>query len=413
MKSFFQFLNEARESQAVMQAKRLGLTADGHGGWYNAQGEFTAKTVGGKLKFYNQNQVLGKQDPPQDRTPKNQQIAATQTKPSAASTKTQQQEPQAQQDSQEPQDLEVDDKGILTVAFGRFNPPTKGHQNLFNKVAKVAAEGPYKIYPSRSQDPKKNPLDPDTKIALMRQMYPKHGERIVNDENIVTIFDVLQKANEEGYTAINIVVGADRQKEFEKLANQYNGELYDFSEINVIPTGKQDADSDKKDNQGISSSLLRKAAAEGDFETFRLGIPKSLDDKQTKKMFMTLQKSMELSEGWNLWQIAPKLDFSGLRNTYITEEIFKVGQFVENLNTGMIGEIIRRGANHLICVTKEGWMFKSWIKDVNEWTEVSGVPANQREVGTDAFRKYAMKMTHTKKIDNFNIKNFINRHKKK
>lgn len=406
MKSFSRFLVEAKESQAVMQAKRLGLTADGHGGWYNPQGEFTAKTVGGKLKFYNQNQVLGKQDPPQDRTPNNQQVAATQTQPVSV----QPQEPQNNQPSQEP---EVEDKGILTVAFGRFNPPTKGHQNLFNKVAKVAADGVYKIYPSRTQDPQKNPLDPDTKIALMRQMYPKHGERIVNDENIITIFDVLRKANEEGYSGINIVVGSDRQKEFEKLANQYNGDLYDFAEINVIAAGKQDADSDKKDNQTISSSLLRKASAEGDFDTFRMGIPKSLDDKQTRKMFMALRKSMQVEEGWNLWEIAPKLDVEGLRDTYITEKIFRVGELVENLNTGLIGRIIRRGANYLICVTENNIMFKPWIRDVKEWTENSGVPANQREVGTDAYRKYVMRLTNTKKIDNFNIRNFINRHKKK
>lgn len=406
MKSFSRFLVEAKESQAVMQAKRLGLTADGHGGWYNPQGEFTAKTVGGKLKFYNQNQVLGKQDPPQDRTPNNQQVAATQTQPVSV-------QPQEPQNNQPSQELEVDDKGILTVAFGRFNPPTKGHQNLFNKVAKVAADGVYKIYPSRTQDPQKNPLDPDTKIALMRQMYPKHGERIVNDENIITIFDVLQKANGEGYSGINIVVGSDRQKEFEKLANQYNGDLYDFAEINVIAAGKQDADSDKKDNQTISSSLLRKAAAEGDFDTFRIGVPKSLDDKQTRKMFMALRKSMQVEEGWNLWEIAPKLDIEGLRDTYITEKIFRVGELVENLNTGLIGRIIRRGANYLICVTENNIMFKPWIRDVKEWTENSGVSANQREVGTDAYRKYVMRLTNTKKIDNFNIRNFINRHKKK
>jgi hypothetical protein len=81
---------------------------------------------------------------------------------------------------------------------------------------------------------------------------------------------------------------------------------------------------------------------------------------------------------------------------------------VENLNTGLIGKIIRRGTNYLICVTEDNIMFKSWIKDVSEWTEVSGVPANQREVGTDAFRKYAMKMTGTT-----NIKNFINKYKAK
>jgi len=449
MKSFSRFLSEAAESQAVMQAKRLGLTGDGHGGWYDKNGEFTAKTVGGKLKFYNQNQVPGKQDPPQQRTPANQQPVATQTQP-----------PQEQQPEEEPKE----DKGTLTVAFGRFNPPTTGHEKLLDKVAKVAGKGEYKIYPSRSNDKKKNPLDPDTKISFMRKMYPKHGERIVNDANSKTIFDVLKQAHADGYSGVNIVVGSDRQAEFEKLAGQYNGELYDFAELNVVSAGARDPDAEGV--EGMSASKLRKAAAEGDFKTFRTGVPSALDDKDAKQIYNTLRKSMGIEEGWNLWQIAPKFDWKNLRENYINGNIFKVNDIVENLNTGLIGKIIRRGTNYLICVTEDNIMFKSWIHDVvekvevevpskdlkklakkavkrtddnidgfvdtddkktgpygafipqaknipkffkmKEWTEVSGVPADQREVGTDAFRKYVMKMTGTT-----NIKNFINKYKVK
>ena len=392
MKSFSRFLSEAKESQAVMQAKRLGLTGDGHGGWYDKNGEFTAKTVGGKLKFYNQNQVPGKQDPPQQRTQANQQPVATQVQPP------QQQQPPAE----EPKE----DKGILTVAFGRFNPPTTGHEKLLDKVAKVAGKGEYKIYPSRSNDKKKNPLDPDTKISIMRQMYPKHGERIVNDANSKTIFDVLKQAHADGYSGVNIVVGSDRQAEFEKLATQYNGQLYDFKDLNVVSAGARDPDAEGV--EGMSASKLRKAAAEGDFKTFRTGVPSALDDKDAKQIYNTLRKSMGIKEGWNLWEIAPKFDWKNLRENYIQEKIFQVGQLVENLNTGVVGKILRRGTNHLICVTEDNMMFKSWIKDVAEWTEVSGVPAKQREVGTDALRKYAMKMTGTT-----DIKNFINKYKAK
>ena len=53
-------------------------------------------------------------------------------------------------------------------------------------------ESDYIIVPSRSQDPKKNPLDADTKISMMRQMFPQHSERIVNDGANRTIFDVLK-----------------------------------------------------------------------------------------------------------------------------------------------------------------------------------------------------------------------------
>lgn len=102
-----------------------------------------------------------------------------------------------------------------------------------------------------------------------------------------------------------------------------------------------------------------------------------------------------------------------LRDKYVRGEIFNEGDWVENHNTGLIGKIIRRGTNYLICVTEDNVMFKPWIKDVVEWTNRSGVPANQREVGTDALRKYVMSVTDTKAIDNFNVKKFINKYKVK
>ena len=102
-----------------------------------------------------------------------------------------------------------------------------------------------------------------------------------------------------------------------------------------------------------------------------------------------------------------------LRDKYIRGEIFNEGDWVENTNTGLIGKIIRRGTNYLICVTEDNVMFKPWIKDVVEWTNRSGVPANQREVGTDALRKYVMSVSDTKVINNFNVKKFINKYKVK
>jgi hypothetical protein len=380
MKSFSRFLSEASKSLAVMQATRLGLTGDGHGGWYDKDGEFVAKTEGGRLKFYNKGQRPG-QDPPQDRTPADQQPVATQTQPPA------QEEPAPEE--------QPEDKGSLTIAFGRFNPPTIGHEKLLDKVASVAGKGgEYKIYPSRSNDPKKNPLDPDTKISVMRQMYPKHGERIQNDPGSRNIFDVLKRAHEEGYSSVNIVVGSDRQAEFEKLANSYNGKLYDFGEINVVSAGERDPDAEGV--EGMSASKLRKAAAEGDFATFRSGVPKVLDDKAAKQLFNTLRKSMNIKEGWCLWEIAPKFDWENLRENYVTQQIFKVGQLVENLNTGLIGKIKRRGANYLICVTEDNLMFKSWIRDVAEKKEI--------EVPSKNLKKLAKKAVN--RVDN-NIDGFV------
>ena len=366
MKNFFQFLTEAKESQASMQARKLNLKSDGHGGWYDSRGEFVAKTEGGKLKFYKKGERVGQRDIPDQETKREQPQKASSTKSQST--------PQPQRKSPESQDSDSIESGdTLTVVFGRFNPPTKGHEKLLKSAKKASIGGDLKIYPSRTQDPKKNPLDPDMKISYMKKMFPDFEENIINDDEMRSIFNVLIAASEEGYVNINIVVGSDRQAEFENLAQKYNGDLYNFDLIRVISAGMRDADAEGI--EGMSASKMRKAVIDDDFETFRRGTPKTLDDGDTRSLFdavrqgMGVKKSKVRKEGYDLWEIAPKFDMWNLREYYVSNKIFKMGDVVENLNTGLVGEIIRRGANHLICVTQEGFMFKSWIKDVME-TEV-------------------------------------------
>ena len=107
--------------------------------------------------------------------------------------------------------------------------------------------------------------------------------------------------------------------------------------------------------------------------------------------------------------VAEELTQEELREKYHNCEIFNVGDIVENTKNGKVGEIIRRGTNHLICVTEDDEMFKSWITDVVEWTEVSGVPADQRLIGTDALRKYVERLTPGLAWN----KHLINKHIKK
>ena len=46
----------------------------------------------------------------------------------------------------------------ITFVFGRFNPPTNGHEKVFDTLKKKAGSGQFRIYASQSNDPKKNPL---------------------------------------------------------------------------------------------------------------------------------------------------------------------------------------------------------------------------------------------------------------
>ena len=228
--------------------------------------------------------------------------------------------------------------------------------------------GDYVIVPSRSFDSKKNPLDPDTKISFMRKMFPDHSEKIVNDPNQITIFDTLKKAHNDQYANVRLVCGSGRVKEFENLSNKYNGQLYQFDTIEVFPVGEVDADG--KEVNGITSSRLRLASAEGDLVTFRNILPQTLENKEVIQLFDLVRNGMGIEEiqqeGYSVWEIAPKFDLPSLRENYISKNIFNIGDLVENLNTGLSGEIIRRGTNYLICVTENGMMFKSWIKDISE-----------------------------------------------
>ena len=415
MKSFFQFLTET-ESRAGTQARKLGLKSDGHGGWLDRSGEFVAKTEGDKLKFFNKGQRPGR-DP--DQTPGRKAELPVNAKKMARSPEAIMAKRRKDDDlagaplQKKPEEEGKESEGkTLTTAFGRFNPPTVGHEKLLSAARKAAAGGPLKIYPSRTQDAKKNPLDPDMKISYMKKMFPDYEEEIVNDAEMKSIFDVLKTADEDGFDSVNIVVGADRQAEFENLAVKYNGELYDFDQIRVISAGVRDSDAEGV--EGMSASKLRKAVQDDDFDTFRRGTPKGLKDADAQAVFDAVRTGMgskkkKVKESYELWEIAPRDDSKGLRENYVQGLIYKIGDIVESLNTGLIGEIIRRGTNHLICVTKENYMFKSWVKDVMEAVKPGQNNADQRLVGTDAYLKFAQSMTPGSSYG----RQFINKYKKK
>ena len=430
MKTLLQFLKEA-ESQAATQARKLNLKSDGHGGWYDSRGEFVAKTEKGKLKFYGKNQKPGEKD-----EPRNAQKQEVKTKPKAVGPVQQMAKRRADDDlagaplQKKPEEEGSEKEGqTLTTAFGRFNPPTSGHEKLLKFADKKAAGGDLKIYPSRSQDAKKNPLDPDMKVSYMRKMFPDFEKQIVNDSEMRTIFDVLKTAASDGYKNVKIIVGADRLAEFQSLAHKYNGDLYDFEEIEVLSAGERtDSDDDSEDAPGdvtgMKSSKLRKYVMDDDFEKFKSGMPADFDDSDAQALFDAVRTGMKVKkkkveESYELWEIAPKLDPRGLREQYINKKIFNIGDLVENLNTGLVGKIIRRSTNHLICVTEDNIMFKSWTKDLNEYSEVQmkrrmRLPGKPNTLyGTTGYRKNAQdSVPGQKKILGFNIKEFINKYRK-
>ena len=400
MKSFGQFIIEAVKTAASTEAKMKGLKGDGHGGWYDQKGNFVAKTVNGKLQFTGGRSAAPEEDPkstkvatPEKPTAKPKAVATApvpkpKPKEDTAATATKSPEP-GESDQQTAEVMGMPSSEGVVVVFGRFNPPTVGHQKLLDKAASEASRLGYdfKIYPSRSVDAKKNPLQPGAKIEYMKKMFSDYEESIKDDPNARTIFDVLVAAANLGYKGVTIVVGQDRLSEFQSLAQKYNGDLYNFEDLQVISAGARDPDSEGI--EGMSASKMRDAVAKDDFKAFAKGIP-NIGNMEKKNLFNLIQKSMGATDEQlrgtvtsETWQYAPKLDPFGLRVAYLKEQCFKIGSLVENINTGVRGRITRRGANHVIVQTPEHTMFKAWLRDLSE----------AFDVGTDEYRRYVQSMT--------------------
>jgi hypothetical protein len=381
MKKFSAFLNEAERSFASKSAEQLKLKHIGYGRYADPSGNITHMSKDGKLVRISKND---------DTTP--QQSAG----------------------GEETADGEgAVDQGTISITFGRFNPPTVGHEKLLDKVAREAktSGGEYRIYPSRSEDPKKNPLDAGSKIKYMRLSYPDHTNAIVDSADMRTIFDVLTALDSDGYSSVNIVVGGDRVSEFNSLATKYNGDLYSFEEIKVTSAG--DRDPDAEGVEGMSASKMRKAAVEGDYDTFDQGLTKSLSQKDREALYLTLRQAMQVEESfedfaeasYDVFEIAPKLDPQGLREAYFAGSIFNEGTFVENVNTGIISKVVSRGSNYLISIDESDHLFRTWLKDLVEKNDIkyfNFTPAG--ELGTDKLAKYMRKLTPGEFIRKINKK---------
>lgn len=197
-------------------------------------------------------------------------------------------------------------EGSLKTAvfsFGRFNPPTIGHELLINKLVKVASRNRADafIFPSGSQDAKKNPLDYNEKIKYMKKMFKPKGQNIFkySSQKPTTAMHVLSLLHDEGYEHVIMVVGSDRVGQFKKLLPQYNGVegkahgFYDFKKIDIESAGERDPDAD--DATGMSASKLRALAVDSDFDGFKNGLPNTLSDKDKRSLYQAIRKGLKLA----------------------------------------------------------------------------------------------------------------------
>ena len=251
-------------------------------------------------------------------------------------------------------------KDTIVFAFGRFNPPTTGHGKLIEKTASVAGSNPYRIFPSHTQNPKRDPLPQVLKTAYMRKMFKRYARNIVVTKSRNAI-EIAVELYDQGYKNLVMVVGSDRVKVFDAMLNTYNGVegkkhgYYKFDSIEVVNAGQRDPDSEGV--EGVSATKMRAAAVNGDMDLFLQGVPSGFTDG--KKLYRDVRKYMGIREEKDMGDMT---DFEAVRDAYLTGKIWNVGSIVEA--NGLMGEVVRKGTNYLSFMTEDGKVHKAWLHEV-------------------------------------------------
>ena len=280
----------------------------------------------------------------------------------------------------------VESSKEVSFVFGRFNPPTIGHEKLFDYLKNQSRGGVYRIYASRSVDPKQNPLEFKEKIKFIRKMFPKHARSVMADKDVRNVLDVVVKLYDQGFTRVTMVAGSDRVKEFNILLNKYNGikarhGFYNFEgAINVVSAGERDPDAEGA--TGMSASKMRAAAQQNDLNLFSKGLPSSYNPTE---LFNAVRKGMGLKESRSFRKHVELPPVSETREDYIEGSLFSVGNQVRIKESGEIGEIIICGSNYLM-VECDGIKSRQWLDSV-ELVEEGGAGDFGTKKGLDRYLK--------------------------
>tara|TARA_Y100000004_G_scaffold29662_2_gene30751 strand:- start:3188 stop:7651 length:4464 start_codon:yes stop_codon:yes gene_type:complete len=251
----------------------------------------------------------------------------------------------------------------VVFAFGRFNPPTIGHEKLFKKVESEGKRAKdHFVYASHSEDNKKNPLNPRLKQRILKKAFPRNNV-VISSKQMPTALHIASALYEKGYKNLVMVAGSDRVQEFKKLLDRYNNEksrhgFYNYETINVVSSGERDADAE--DVSGASGTKMRMYAAKGDYESFKKYSPSKLSDREVKQTFDAVRKALP-----NL-QATMNFPVISVREQYLLGEVFNVGDIIVDLNEEQEYEIVEQGPNFVYVKDEEGTVYTKWLTDISE-----------------------------------------------
>ena len=176
----------------------------------------------------------------------------------------------------------------VVFTFGRFNPPTIGHEKLVQKVLDVAgsANADHVIFLSQTHKKGKDPLSWKDKVSLFKKMFPNANAS--NNTEVRNPYGALAHLGET-YDNVIMVVGDDRAKQFDTEMRKYLEE-YGIKNFTVVSAGVRDPDAEGV--EGMSASKARSLAADGDFKGFSQALPSTINNATKKNVYNKIRQNL-------------------------------------------------------------------------------------------------------------------------
>lgn len=227
--------------------------------------------------------------------------------------------------------------------WGRFNPPTRGHEKVFDHAYKVAEEekASFYIFTSQTSDDDKNPLDYFKKIKTLEKYFPKYFVNIVRNTEVKTLFDTVNSLIENKFDRAYLVVGEDRVQVFQKQMRDY---FSDKLIVRVITAGDRTDGNDVEDVESISGQMLRDFVRKGDLESFIKGSPKSAKRSAIEDTFHDIRRRYGLPNQKKSQPV--EIETTPVREMFFQGH-FTGGDKILKTTTNQIGEIKSLGSNFL------------------------------------------------------------------
>lgn len=191
---------------------------------------------------------------------------------------------------------EQNDRKIVVFAYGRMNPPTIGHKKLINTGKTLAdnLNADFFVFPTRTHDREKNPLNFNTKLKFLKIFFPE--VRFV--ETSGQLFVVLKWLVDNGYTEAHMIAGSDRVNEFNDIIKPYissmnkvePGVAINFETFRVVDAGQRDPD--EEGAVGASGAKAREFARTGQESNFVNIVAPGEDENTKKELYRQVRKGM-------------------------------------------------------------------------------------------------------------------------